>query len=351
MSTLVRHIQGETRVNQRDTFLDLVKFFAMFMVIYSHVISYREGFDFFKGSSFPLNFIMAVNMPIFFMVSGLFSKHMLELQSVGKLLNRYLTYFYPLAFWGGVFSILECTIYHKCTFSYIPVLAIRKFLFCGWFFYALAGVEGITFLAWKYGKTYGMRLLLFFVAYIVCLLGVGRIWHMSNIVAMFPFYLFGVLCLSHIFENRLMLAICAVIGGCVMLVITFFTGNVAINGIAFYWNHFDILHPEKWKLFCLIIRIFVGVTGGLFVFACVKLMDRIKVLSWLSRFGPYTLGVFFLQDELIKYVACRLVGLDASASTILFVAILVTFLSFLLVMWSYRSKILRNLFWGQWLKR
>ena len=49
----------------RDTYFDLLQCVAMFMVVVSHVQSYRPGFSFSAMPAASLNFIMVVNMPLF----------------------------------------------------------------------------------------------------------------------------------------------------------------------------------------------------------------------------------------------------------------------------------------------
>ncbi len=53
----------------RDKSFDIVKFAAMFMTVYWHVMCYRSRFDLISILSYAANFIIAMNMPLFFMVS------------------------------------------------------------------------------------------------------------------------------------------------------------------------------------------------------------------------------------------------------------------------------------------
>lgn len=111
----------------RDPLFDLVKAVAMFMVVLSHTISYRIGFDFSSMPSRILDFIMVVNMPLFFMISGFFSRRLHAEGDWGKLANRAISYVWPLAFFAMVVSCIDSIVLGQCPFAKIPVNIAKKF--------------------------------------------------------------------------------------------------------------------------------------------------------------------------------------------------------------------------------
>ena len=124
----------EKAVVKRDPLFDMAKFVAMFMVVYWHVMSYRPGFDLAEMPSHAANFIIAVNMPLFFLVSGYFSRRLHDSGNWRRLLGRLVTYFWPLAVFSILGAVIDAIIFHKCTIMQTPLVAIKKFLFTGWFF-------------------------------------------------------------------------------------------------------------------------------------------------------------------------------------------------------------------------
>jgi len=152
---------------KRDPFFDLLKFVAMFMVVYWHVMSYRPGFDLATMPSRAANFIISMNMPLFFMISGYFSRRLHESGDWKKLGHRLVTYFWPLATVSFIVLCLETIVWQEHTFSQIPLLTLKAFLFHGWFFYALAICEVGTFCAYRWGKTRHK---------IVGICGLGDVW-------------------------------------------------------------------------------------------------------------------------------------------------------------------------------
>lgn len=57
-------------MKKRDAYFDVVKFVAMFMVVFGHVQSATEMS---WGTPYIKNFIIQSNMPLFFIISGYFA--------------------------------------------------------------------------------------------------------------------------------------------------------------------------------------------------------------------------------------------------------------------------------------
>ena len=332
---------------ERDVLFDLVKCIAMFMVIYGHVTGYRSGFDLSTMPSNAANFIIAVNMPLFFMVSGYFSRRLHESKNWRKLAKRLTGYFWPLASIGIIFAVLDSFVWGKFPISSIPMTVVRRFLFGGWFFYALAFCDVATFLAFYYGKVAKGMTAICTVFFVIALLGSGRVWHAQNIVAMIPVYWFGLWVLPRIYNKRYELPL-SIIGGGVMLFVTFFSGNIATNGLSFYWNRFDVIHPDVRDVLLMLARYIVGVLGSLFVLKSVtlivKFVPKITIFSFL---GTETLGVYFLQGNIIHNLTNRFVPLDASIGLILIASVLVYALSFLVVRASKWNQQVAFAIWGK----
>jgi len=301
-------------MNTRNPLFDLVKGLAMYMVIYWHVMSYRPGFELLATPSYAANFIIIVNMPLFFMVSGYFSHRVHEMGDWRRFVNRIIKYFWPIAVFSVVIAVTECICTQNCLVSEIPVWVLKKFLFHNWFFYALAGCDIITFFAYKFGRQTMGICVFCSICFLACLLVSRIVWHTSNIVAMLPFYWFGLVLLPKVLRHRHVFVIFAVIGGVLMVVATYFLGNVAINGLGFYWDRFDIWNPEVDKIVHMISRYTIGVLGSLFLIYCVKgLIEKIPGVASLAFLGTETLGVYILQGNVIHYLSNQFVSLDAGS--------------------------------------
>ena len=331
----------------RDPYFDLIKLVAIFMVVFSHVQSYRPGFSFADMPSRSLNFIMVVNMPLFFMISGYFSRKLHESSNGIKLVDRLISYFWPMAFFAAFSALVDCFVFHKYLATDVPIWLAKKFLLGGWFFWALASCEVITFCAYKYSKSCFSTLLIGVVAYFGCLCVGDRVPHVPNIVAMIPFYWFGLLVLPSLLPRMMLFSTIAAIGAVAMLWATYFAGNIATNGLSFYWDRFDVWHPEGVKAVNMILRYLIGIGGGVCVMVVVKIFMRtLPAMRHLASIGKETLGIYFLQGYMIHWISNKFVKLDADVGIMLLAACFVLLLSFGIVKISKQSGFTKQLLWG-----
>ena len=337
----------------RYPLFDVAKAIAIFLVVYSHVMFCRPGFDLRTMPSYAMNFIWVINMPFFFMISGYFSRNLHESGDWKKFANRLIRYFWPLAVFGVVFAVVESVCCGKYPWTNIPLWALKKFLFCGWFFYALAGCELITFLLYKWSERLDVRIWICCCSFVVCLLGSGRIWHAKNIVAMIPFYWFGLWALPFILEarNRYWWRLIAFVGGILLILTTFCCGSIATNGLSFYLNHYDIFNPTMHDFLLMLARYSLGVFGCCFLLLILSGSLLVPPgLDKIAGIGTETLGIFFIQGYVITYGSNKLVSLNASQGVLFASSIIVVVLSWLIVKFLNSRKLIKVLIWGPQLK-
>ena len=337
----------DKNVAKRDPLFDVAKFVAMFMVVYWHVMSYRPGFDLATMPSCAANFIIAVNMPLFFVVSGYFSRRLHYSGNWRKLAGRMVSYFWPLAIFSIIGAVIDAFLIHKCTIASIPLVALKKFLFTGWFFYALAGCEIITFCATRYSRSVFQKVEMCCLAYFMMLFLSGRVWYASSIVSMVPFYWFGLYLLPYFLSRKKLFSVTAICGGLLMIYITYFAGSIATNGLAFYWDRFDILHPEWTKAINMSARYLVGMVGCLFIIATLKsIMVFIPSASRLACLGVETLRIYFIHGLLIGLGTNFLIDLSAGNLILLASACAVFLISFCIAKLTLLSTHIACFAWG-----
>ena len=336
---------------KRDPVFDVAKAFAMFLVVYSHVMFYRPGFELKNNPSYAMNFIMVVAMPLFFMISGYFSRRLHESGDIVKLLNRFISYFWPLAIFALVFAVVERLVSGRHLWSQIPLLALKKFLFCGWFFYTLAACELIVYLWFRLPRK-RWRIPVCLLAIGLSLCGVGRVWHMQQIVAMLPFYAFGLWLFPFIAKNIAMYRLLACIGVGTLFTATFLCGNIAINGLSFYWNYLDVFNFSIQDCGLWVFRFIVGTLGALSILKGLQIALRIlPMLKGISTFGVETLGIYFIHGYFVKDWCNRFVGLDAGPIGYAFSAFLVFVISFGIVKVLKFNPYISHIVWGYAIQR
>ena len=330
----------------RDATFDLAKAAAMFMVVCSHVIFYRQGFNLVDMPSHLMNFIQVVNMPLFFMISGYFSRRLHEEGNWSKLLNRVITYFWPMAIFAVIFKCISSLGFGEFPASELPIAILKCFLFQGWFFQALAICDGITFLACRWHRKWQVTVVCM-VGYAICLVGSGRMWYVGNVVPMIPFYWFGLVLLPVILQSGRMFSLLAYLGVAALIFVTWFYGNIATNGLAFYWDKFDVLHPEAAKATNMLLRLVVGSFGALGILWHVRMaVSKFSYLEKLGCFGEETLGVYFLQGWLIVHFVTPFVGLEATAPVLLLASCGIYLAAFCIVKLLKANELIRKVVFG-----
>ena len=331
---------------ERNSYFDVMKAVAIFMVLLSHVIFYRDDYDIKNMPSCILNFIISVNMPLFFIISGCFARNLHRSLEFRKLGNRLLSYFCPFAFFSIAFSVIESVVFGKYSWSAIPIWAIKKFLFNGWFFYALAGCDIITYVACRFGKTRVLKAVIALLSFIVCMVLNGRVLYVGSIVSMIPFYWFGLLLLPKILEQQKLFFAIGLLGAGVLAFVTFFSGNIGTNGLGFYWDRFDIFNPQLIKIFNMLARYFIGIIGSLFLFMAVRMvLNGLPLLSKVSMFGMETLGIYLVQDAVIHEVVNKFTNLDSNSAELFLAALITLLVCYFLVKVLKLNSIMRRVVW------
>lgn len=334
-------------MSNRDVSFDIAKSVAIFMVIYWHTMSYRTGFELSNHPSYAANFIISINMPLFFMISGYFSRNLHESGCWKNLLKRLMFYFWPMFVFKFLFVFIDVAFLGKGSIVEAPLILVKSFLFQGWFFQALAICDIITYIAFRFVK-YWQRIIICLLGVGVCLFGAGRIWYVSNVVPMIPFYWFGLFLLPTILKRSKIYAMLALIGIGVLVGVTCFSGNIATNGLAFYWDRFYVYNPEMQKIVNMMLRFIVGCVGSMGILWIIKVVvAKCSIIQMLNCFGKETLGIYFLQGWLIKTCVVPFFASEVSVFVLFLSSSLVFVCSYLIVRLVKMYDCIGKIFFGR----
>ena len=129
-----------------------------------------------------------------------------------------------------------------------------------------------------------------------------------------------------------------------MFYATYLAGNIATNGLSFYWDRFDMWHPECTKAVNMILRYLISIVGGVCVMVVIKIFMRmLPAVRYLAFLGKETLGIYFLQGYMIYWISNRFVKLDADVGTMMLSACCVLLLSFGIVKVSKQSEFTKQM--------
>ena len=293
---------------ERDRSLDLLKAFAIYLVIWGHAIMhFRPNFE----ESVSFNVIYSFHMPLFMMLSGYFATSSMELRIKEFFAKKFRQLLLPCLTWGIVCWLVISSGLIDGRFE----LHVRD-LFTGW----LGLIENFWFLkscficytvAWICSKT-GKYKWLALGGAIICSSTVGRF----NLSMMFPSFVFGMLLRENTnFAEKLYRYRYLVMA----LFLIMLVGSFCVS--------------EKYY----IMKLIMGLLGAYSSFAMFKSFSVIlstgNILSIIIRVGETTLGIYVLQAIILEYLMPMY--LDLSFFKVTTIEMCLPILSLLLTLFLY----------------
>lgn len=331
---------------RRELLFDALKFLAITMVCVWHVIYRAADWDKCR-LSYCVNFMLGVNMPLFFAISGYFSRGLMRELNFQKLLNRVVTYAWPIASFGLIVFVNEM----HSGLAFAMGRCVNFIVFGAWFFWCLIFCECSVFvihwiaMKWfpKRRKTciIGGMIVLFLVIWCIPY----GLWYA---IAMMPFYWFGLYGLPQMLNQIKGNLVLGAVMICVYTCITLLQGNIITNGISFYWNRMWLLDFTVYGLLLMVARFVIGVIG---ILACIAAMQfLVRKISVFARMcesfglGRYTLGIFFVHSFLIAFMFSRF-QIEACSLKVL-IGVVVCLLSHCIVALSSMIPAVKFGLWG-----
>ncbi len=331
--------------SKRDAVFDVVKFFAIVMVVYWHLISMAPSFgDVIRHKSAAINFVLGCNMPVFFVVSGFFARRMLFSCDWLTLGRRMLTYFWPVLFFSVPKLLFEFPADRESSIvsGWIIVL-----LFYFWFFFCLALCEISTFVAHVLGRVGHIPLpIILLVGFVVAW---ALPWGMWYYIEMVVFYWFGVYVLPQLYRRSsfLAIALCCFIVYCAL---SLMMGNIYENGLCFYNSRMSLCRFEGRGFVLMLMRYMLELSGTLGLIGVSKfLVDRVNGFAIVGKLGRTTLGVYFLHTYII-IALFRVFGDSQLARFVFLWSILIFGACHCFVLLSRWLPLLRVIMWGPCLR-
>ena len=286
------------RTKERDPYFDLVKAFAMLCVVMSHFWQ-AAGHYSVEHVSFLANFFTAVDMPIFFMLSGMFAGRLVESGDVRRLIVRIWGYLWPAAALAVLFAAINFFAFDKDVGQLIPLVWS---LFWGkWFLIVLSYCCVLLFF---YNRIKSIVWRIVFCALVAgVLLILPDKAHINALRYMLPHFCLGLFVFRawKVWESNLLGVLTMAIFSAVILL----EGNVMTNGMGFYWATFDVRAIlSSWRAIILwAVSIMTGVCGYIAVLWVLrKFVDYCQKVEVFASFGTTTLGVYLLHQQLLGYV-------------------------------------------------
>lgn len=304
----------------RDFYFDLVKAFAIFLVVLGHVKASSEL------DCVPLeNFIVGANMPLFFILSGWFAHLTIANCDVKRLIKHLRSYLQPVLSTALVFAILAASVgIISWKFTDIGMYAIKRILFATWFLWVLSIVYLICFVVSLIVREFSWQLVGLLLSFCV-LLFIPNVWQIQSVRHMMPYFIIGMVLRRYTIRPW----ITSWGAFCLILYIAFviLEGNVRENHMGFYWvdSSWRGIFSGMSDIFAFVVRNIVGVIGAIgIMWGIYKLRDHLPGRTLMAIIGRYTICIYLLHHWMIERLSYIWPELFASWACIAILGVLLT---------------------------
>lgn len=278
-------------MKRRILYWDVIKFFAIFLVVYGHVIQYlnpsgRSLWDSFIGES-----MVSFHMPLFMIVSGYFARSLFKKDIKETVKNKFVQLVIPSVTTYFITGVILIFLRHT------PMVEGFKSLlgYCVtsyWFLKALFIFYVLTSVLYLITR----RNVLFAILLVALLLLLPTdILDYVHCISMYPYFIVGLLLYKNekkFFHNKKLIVI---ISALIYLMLSYFYHPREYN---MYDHHFD------WNaeyLYLYVIRFIIGTSAS---FVCIILIRKLcmmfnghKIIDLFAKIGTCTLGIYVFQQN------------------------------------------------------
>jgi fucose 4-O-acetylase-like acetyltransferase len=293
-------------MNKRIEFIDALKGFAIFCVLWGHSLQYLRGnYDFFHNPAFE--FIYSFHMPLFFVISGFFFVSSLKLNIKDFLLKKGKQLLLPCFSWGFIFAMLyvAAKIYHNTEINY-GLLFQNYFSPRSWFWF-------LRELFISYCLAYfSLRILK--KQWLACLLSVCFVLFAPFCGLqrfLLPMFWFGIFLKNNyqifVKYSKWILLVSAVV---FTICLAFWDGSYTMYITPFKIFRFKELTFTLTNIDIVLFRVAIGIVGSMFWFVLfLKIYKNNRFFSLFSQAGAFTMGIYILHVTILERFINRLMDL------------------------------------------
>ena len=295
----------------RLKYIDGLKGFAIFCVLWGHSIQYMRNDDFFHNAFFE--FIYAFHMPLFFFISGYFFSSSLKLTFKEFFTKKITQLLLPCVVWAFLFYLIRLvfSLVNENSFLWQKELIhlLNPYQWPFWFLKELFFSYAITFCSLKILKKE-------WLAFLICIGIILSVpWVTTYQRFLLPVFLAGIMVNKQ--QNYMFSKL-----NTVLLI----TGILFFSGLFFWKGDYTIYVTGFPKLFSFsklvfnfqnidisMFRLFLGLSGSLFFFFLFKkTYTECFFYSVFEIMGKYTLAIYILQVTILENTISRLVDFSST---------------------------------------
>lgn len=330
---------------ERIKYLDVLKFFAIYLVVLGHTIQFMTGSDNSFKEDILFNIIYTFHMPLFAFISGYFSISGLNKSFNSFLYRRSIQLLLPVFSWSIVYVIYIILVERPA--HYMGIVK-SCFLYHLWFLKCIWICNIVLYLIFKYIKEFKKALWLFIIT---CLLlcvdkDLGNMYWISFLL---PIYGVGFVVHRKNYNFNKYISIIALVIYIILFqfwkvdYLIYFTPIKFINSGAIDIDNIGVT----------VLRWLIGLSFIIFIYNISKSIFPLikeKIQNILSNIGQRTLGIYIIQTFLFMILIrynINVLCLDSGYVLVLFLSILLMFISYYIVLLLEKIPILKMLFLGK----
>ena len=275
--------------NKRLEFIDALKGFAIFLVIWGHTIIQLGGYP-----NFTYSIIYSFHMPLFFIISGFFFKSLLKLNIKDFLSKKSYQLLYPWFFWCIIIGIYQVFTHQLDNTTYLQkiILVFNRWF---WFLRDLWLCYVITYICYKIFKK-GYLVAIFGILFVL----LAPFFKIQSFYL--PLFLFGILLKDNYLLIIKHLNKIIYISFFVFVFCLFFWNDRYLSVFPTFFSY-SIYNYEFTNLFPSFFRWVVGVSGSVFFLTLFQKIYQSNIFfQYFNRKGYYTLSIYILQTIIVEII-------------------------------------------------
>lgn len=279
---------------KRLDYIDALKGFTMFLVVWGHCIQILDNNDFMDNELFSI--IYSFHMPLFFLISGCFFKSILKFSFINFIKKKTLQFILPSITWMFFYYSWEM---YNGVFNY-NILHFEHYLNSSswpfWFLIELFKTYVLLFLLYRIFKN---QIIIFLSAIIFVFLIPGQDMDLQRFLL--PFFLLGILITDYdVFIDKYIKLL--IVGSLFVFLVCLYFWKVKYT---IYFTTFPAVYDFHKQTFIFknylvaALRFTVGLSGSILFLCIFKYFEtkkyKLLLQNWLVKIGKETLGIYILQ--------------------------------------------------------
>lgn len=290
---------GQSVISKTDRilYLDRLKCFAIFLVIWGHALQYFRSTDYFDEPIYRI--IYSFHMPLFMALSGYFSESSYRKGFFSGVIKKGMRLLLPIIPFTILILLLSIQDLNLSTVQ-------NAFFNSFWFLKSAFICWCLNYVVVKWFK--------FNIIGVICVLFLSQLIGQFQVSVMYPAFLLGYILKirEHALNHKLYCILSTVLFGGLLI---FWDKE---NWTQTYYSLLPIIKGlpiEAGMILRYYHKIFIGLSGSVFFITLFKLAFNgkinIETHKWFSQIGRNTLGIYLIQTIILENIASRYINFDS----------------------------------------